>query len=167
MMRYSQGGAPSVGIKTCVVQADLSLPVPVEWAEAGTVEKLTIFPVKSCMGTVVQEAQVRNQSIEKSSFTSTSPSQATKEGLRSRSEGGRILVDRHFMVADAKNRLVSGRKYSQMVLIEPELARDAEQRDVLVLKAPGMDELSVRLPRTEDMGAMQEETVDVGGWFLM
>ena len=75
-------------------------------------------------------------------------------------------MDRHFMVADAKNRLVSGRKYSQMVLIEPELARDAEQRDVLVLKAPGMDELSVRLPRTEDMGAMQEETVDVGGWFL-
>ena len=70
------------------------------------------------------------------------------------------------MVADAKNRLVSGRKYSQMVLIEPELARDAEQRDVLVLKAPGMDELSVRLPRTEDMGAMQEETVDVGGLFL-
>ena len=71
------------------------------------------------------------------------------------------------MVADAKNRLVSGRKYSQMVLIEPELARDAEQRDVLVLKAPGMDELSVRLPRTEDMGAMQEETVDVGdGWSL-
>ena len=149
-----------------MVQADLSLPVPVEWAEAGTVEKLTIFPVKSCMGTVVQEAQVRNQSIEKSSFTGTSPSQATKEGLRSRNEGGRILVDRHFMVADAKNRLVSGRKYSQMVLIEPELARDAERRDVLVLKAPGMDELSVRLPRTEDMGAMQEETVDVGGWFL-
>ena len=66
-MRYSQGGAPSVGIKTCVVQADLSLPVPVEWAEAGTVEKLTIFPVKSCMGTVVHEAQVRNQYIEKSS----------------------------------------------------------------------------------------------------
>ena len=57
-MRYLQGGAPSVGIKTCVVQADLSLPVPVEWAEAGTVEKLTIFPVKSCMGTVVHEAQV-------------------------------------------------------------------------------------------------------------
>merc|ERR1712061_888989 len=93
MSSSQKGGAPSVGIKTCVVQADLSLPVPVEWAEAGTVEKLTIFPVKSCMGTVVHEAQ------------------ATKEG-------GMILVDRHFMVANAKNRLVSGRKYSQMVLIE-------------------------------------------------
>ena len=66
------------------------------------------------------------------------------------------------MVADAKNRLVSGRKYSQMVLIEPELARDAEQRDVLVLNAPGMDEMRVKLPRKEDMRGMQEETLEVG-----
>ena len=65
------------------------------------------------------------------------------------------------MVADAKNRLVSGRKYSQMVLIEPELARDAEQRDVLALNAPGMDEMRVKLPRREDMRGMQEETLEV------
>ena len=41
-----------------MVQADLSLPVPKEWQEVATVEKLTIFPVKSCMGKVVDEAQV-------------------------------------------------------------------------------------------------------------
>ena len=56
--RASQSGAPTDGLKTCVVQADLTLPVPVEWKEAGTVEKLTIFPVKSCMGKVVHKAQV-------------------------------------------------------------------------------------------------------------
>lgn len=129
-----------------MVQADLTLPVPVEWKEVGTVEKLTIFPVKSCMGKVVHEAQ------------------ATKEGLRGKGEVGSCLVDRHFMVADAKNKLVSARKYAQMVLIEPELVRDAEQRDVLTLKAPGMDEMMVRLPRKEDMKGMQEETLEIHGW---
>ena len=61
MITSAQAGAPTEGIKTCVVQADLSLPVPVEWREAGIVEKLTIFPVKSCMGKVVNEAQVQSQ----------------------------------------------------------------------------------------------------------
>ena len=91
-------------------------------------------------------------------------SQATKEGLRSIVDEGcnNSLVDRHFMVADARNKLVSARKYAQMVLIEPELVRDAEQRDVLTLKAPGMDEMMVRLPRKEDMKGMQEETLEVG-----
>ena len=58
MIPSAQAGAPAEGLKTCVVQANLSLPVPVEWKEAGTVEKLTIYPVKSCMGKVVHEAQV-------------------------------------------------------------------------------------------------------------
>ena len=65
------------------------------------------------------------------------------------------------MVADARNKLVSARKYAQMVLIEPELARDAEERDVLVLNAPGMDEIRVKLPRKEDMNGIQEETLNV------
>ena len=67
------------------------------------------------------------------------------------------------MVADAKNKLVSARKYAQMVLIEPELVGDAaEGRDVLALNAPGMDEVRVKLPSKEEMREMQEEKLEVG-----
>ena len=67
------------------------------------------------------------------------------------------------MVADAKNKLVSARKYAQMVLIEPEVVRDAaEERDVLALNAPGMDEVRVKLPSKEEMRGMQEEKLEVG-----
>ena len=61
------------------------------------------------------------------------------------------------MVADTKNRLVSARKYAQMVLIEPELVGD-----VLALNAPGMDEVRVKLPSKEEMREMQEEKLEVG-----
>jgi hypothetical protein len=41
-----------------MLQANLSLPVPIEWSQVATVEKLTIFPIKSFMGIEVDEAEV-------------------------------------------------------------------------------------------------------------
>jgi hypothetical protein len=60
------------GIRTAVTHADLSLPFPTEWTEAGAVEKIVIYPLKSAKGREVDSAQVRAHLMSRADSTEKS-----------------------------------------------------------------------------------------------
>ena len=71
-----------------------------------------------------------------------------------------LIVDRHFVVTDSRNRHLCARNYSQMVLIEPEIVEEASTgTKVLLLNAPGMEEIRVALPANGDV--VQEEGLKI------
>ncbi len=132
---------PSVGLTTGIVDADLNLPLPTKWTEAGSVGGVRIYPIKSCMGVDVEEAQ------------------ATLNGLRSADS---CLIDRHFVITDKKNKMITGRKHPQVVLVEPSVVADAKTGEkTLALNAPGMEEVRVRLPSRVQAAKINEEKLEL------
>jgi uncharacterized protein YcbX len=70
-------------------------------------------------------------------------------------------MDRHFVVIDRKNNKVTARKYPQMVLIEPLIVDEEKENLVLLLNAPGMEEIRIRLPNKEDQSKIPAEDIEV------
>ena len=52
-----------------------------------------------------------------------------------------VSIPRHFIVLSGENRMVSLREEPSLALLQPRLSEDKER---LVLEAPGMDPLSLR-----------------------
>ncbi|KAM4809237.1 mitochondrial amidoxime-reducing component 1-like [Rhinophrynus dorsalis] len=94
----------------------------VELEQVGVVSQLLIYPIKSCRGVSVQEAD------------------CTTLGLRSGE-----LKDRHWLVVTEEGNMVTGRQEPRMVLISVNARGDS-----LCLEAPGMEELliPVSLPKS-------------------
>jgi len=99
-----------------------------KWEEVGTVEKLYLYPLKSCAPNSLQKAKVG------------------KFGLSD--DGG--LRDRAFMVVDCKNRFITGRQQPKLVLIKVGIVPSTGkvqffafgQAGRLVVKIPDTNELS-------------------------
>ncbi|KAM4808592.1 mitochondrial amidoxime-reducing component 1-like [Rhinophrynus dorsalis] len=94
----------------------------VELEQVGVVSQLLIYPIKSCRGVSVQEAD------------------CTTLGLRSGE-----LKDRHWLVVTEEGNMITGRQEPRMVLISMN-----DRGDSLCLEAPGMEELliPVSLPKS-------------------
>jgi len=105
------------------LEGDLSEPGPGCWQSVGKVSKLFIYPVKSCKG------------VEVGTFTA---------GQHAAENGD--LVDRQLMVVDNKKKLVTARKFPNMVLIEVSV-----KDDVLTLTYPGMECVQVNIAVKDDM----------------
>ncbi|KAM4809230.1 mitochondrial amidoxime-reducing component 1-like [Rhinophrynus dorsalis] len=87
----------------------------VELEQVGVVSQLLIYPIKSCRGVSVQEAD------------------CTTLGLRSGE-----LKDRHWLVVTEEGNMITGRQEPRMVLISVN-----GRADSLCLEAPGMEELLI------------------------
>ena len=105
------------------------------WEEAGVVEKLFMYPLKSCAGTKLNEANV------------------DKFGLTD----GKGLRDRQFMVIDAKNRFVTGRQQPKLVLIRVQVQPDSNQLRFTALGTVGA--LVVDFPDITDQSLLIETQV--------
>ncbi|HNN17100.1 MAG TPA: MOSC domain-containing protein, partial [Giesbergeria sp.] len=81
----------------------------------GAVARLCVYPVKSCAGVEVQEAVL------------------TEAGLE---------FDRAWMLVDDQHRFLTQRSLPRMALVRPHIDR---ARGLLVLQAPGQDDLAVPL----------------------
>ena len=53
------------GIQTGVSSVDLTLPLPTAWREAGQVETIYLYPLKSARGRAVGAAQVRRNNLRR------------------------------------------------------------------------------------------------------
>merc|ERR1711962_58972 len=120
-----------LGVERAALQGDLTKPQ--QWEEVGSVHQLYIYPVKS-LGCV-----------KVNKFT-TGPWAPESESL----------VDRQLMVLDGKGKMVTARKYPHMTLVEPQVISDR-----LTLKYPGMLEVTVQLPKVNEVG--KEVALDVFG----
>lgn len=103
-----------------VAAAPLVLPGPVMTFDSeadlgGAVARLFVYPVKSCAGVEVQEAVL------------------TEAGLE---------YDRAWMLVDDRYRFLTQRSLPRMALVRPRIDR---ARGLLVLQAPGQDDLAVPL----------------------
>jgi len=117
-----------------------------QYEEVGKVKTIVIYPIKSCRGIIVPEAE------------------CTALGLRYGD-----ALDRSFMITDARNHFITARRESRIVLIAPSF-KDGK----LHLDAPGMETLVVDIPDKnvqgqkckvwEDMSRGIDCGRDVGVW---
>ncbi|XP_066282451.1 mitochondrial amidoxime reducing component 2-like isoform X1 [Branchiostoma lanceolatum] len=105
------------------------------YEEVGSVSSIFLYPVKSCRGLAVEEAQV------------------TPVGLKHQA-----LMDRHWLVVNEKNHFITARQQPSLVLVTSSLAEDGS----LCLDAPGKDTL--RLPTNLGEGKpVYTKVFDVAG----
>ncbi|KAJ8976545.1 hypothetical protein NQ317_011808 [Molorchus minor] len=105
--------------------------LPTEWKPVGKVAKLCIFPFKSGKRIEVEKAK------------------CTKQGLMEmeKADGSIRLRDRSFVVYHAENHEYrNARHYPKMVVVEIR----AHDKDSVVLKAPDVRTLHLRLPSKEE-----------------
>ncbi|XP_075436915.1 mitochondrial amidoxime-reducing component 1-like [Ascaphus truei] len=109
----------------------------VELRQVGTVSQLLVYPVKSCRGVSVQEAE------------------CTVLGLRSGE-----LRDRQWLVVTEEGHMVTGRQEPRMVLISV-----SDRGDSMSLGAPGMEELlvPVSLPKSNKVKDCRVFGTDIQG----
>ena len=110
-------GGEKKGLELAALRGDLRLPAEEEWREVGSVVALYLYPVKSMAA----------QPVETFSVCQT----GAKVGL---------LQDRQLMVVDARGKMVTARRYPNMVLIRPSIS--ASQ---LTLSYPGKEDLSLQV----------------------
>ncbi|XP_074118802.1 mitochondrial amidoxime reducing component 2-like isoform X1 [Sminthopsis crassicaudata] len=105
--------------------------------QVGTVAEISIYPIKSCKGVIVNEAE------------------CTEMGLRSGN-----LRDRFWLVIREDGHMVTGRQEPQLVLIS--IAWDNDQ---MTLSAPNMDDLIVprKVPSTNAVRNCRIFGVDIQG----
>ena len=118
------------GLKLAALRGDLSLPGEEGWREVGRVESLHLYPVKSMAGHTVETFTV---------------------GQAGAKAGG--VRDRQLMVVDGKGKMVTARRYPNMVLIKPSITTTH-----LTLSYPGVEDLSLALPD------LSGDTVRVSVW---
>jgi len=118
------------GLKLAALRGDLSLPGEEGWREVGRVESLHLYPVKSMAGHTVETFTVGQAGAE---------------------AGG--VRDRQLMVVDGKGKMVTARRYPNMVLIKPSITTTH-----LTLSYPGVEDLSLALPD------LSGDTVRVSVW---
>ena len=106
------------GLKLAALRGDLSLPGPEGWREVGRVSSLHLYPVKSMAGHPVRSFTVWHTGAE---------------------AGG--VRDRQLMVVDGRGKMVTARRYPQMVLIRPRLTASH-----LTLSYPGLEDITLALP---------------------
>jgi len=84
------------GVALGALRGDLNVPSDEEWVSVGEVSKLYLYPVKS-----LAHVQVTSMNLAK--------------------HGGYngLILDRNFMVTDAKGKFVTSRRYPNMSLIQP------------------------------------------------
>jgi len=97
------------------------------WEKAGVVEKLYMYPMKSCAPTSLNNAK------------------ADKFGL---ADDNTCLRDRQFMVVDAKHRFVTGRKVPKLVLVKVIQVPQTQKIQFFAFGAAG--KLLVDLPNIND-----------------
>ncbi|XP_071797012.1 mitochondrial amidoxime reducing component 2-like [Asterias amurensis] len=103
----------------------------------GKLSTIFIHPIKSCRGHEVRRAE------------------CTAENLSSSG-----LIDRHFAILDAENKVVSMRTEPSLALVQPRLSEDGER---FILEAPGMDPLEVTLA---DITSPENPVFDFRIWRL-
>jgi len=114
------------GVAKSALEGDLTMPM--EWRVVGQVSKLNIFPVKSL-------AHIEVDSFKTGTFAGESGP----------------MVDRQFVVLDNKDKIATARKFPSMCLIQPEVTQSH-----LVLKYPGMNDISVSIPAVKSLDGGQE-----------
>ncbi|KAG0471133.1 hypothetical protein HPP92_015679 [Vanilla planifolia] len=122
---------------------------------SATVSSIFVYPVKSCRGISVSQAPI------------------SSTGFR---------WDRQWMVVNSKGRAITQRVEQKLALVEPELPSNAfdvgwepSDSSIMILRAPGMDPLEVRLKRAcrvidsisvwEWTGSALDEGDDASEWF--
>ena len=84
------------GVKLGALRGDFSLPNT--WRNIGTVSKLYIFPLKSAAYVPIDKMEV-----------------GTTAGFTG------FTIDRQFMVIDRNGKMLTSRRYPNMVLIQPQV----------------------------------------------
>lgn len=128
--------AKAEGLQTAVVN-EVPAAAPEEWTEAGVVEAIYVYPVKSMRPCAVDEAE------------------ATPRGLRAAD-----CRDREFIVTDANNKYVTGRRYPKMVTMPATVSRSGDKK-TLKIACPSSDfeeDLLVKLP---ERGGDKDESLKV------
>lgn len=102
---------------------------PKKWRRVGELSELTLFPVKSCAGISLQEAE------------------CTEYGVQTVSDGPMKLRDRFFIVyGEQTKEFKTARTYPKMVLINMSL----DGTDAVKLSAPDMPEIRVKVPQASE-----------------
>ncbi|XP_077993892.1 mitochondrial amidoxime-reducing component 1-like [Glandiceps talaboti] len=106
-----------------------------QFKAVGTLEKIMLYPVKSCGGMSLTQGRCIIQGLQHEA-------QAVK--------------DRHWMIIDEENRFISIRHESKMVLISTSLSNDNKY---LLLDAPGMSTLQVAID-TNEVPTLEQKVID-------
>ncbi|XP_077993893.1 mitochondrial amidoxime-reducing component 1-like [Glandiceps talaboti] len=104
-----------------------------QFKAVGTLDKIMLYPVKSCGGMSLTQCHCITQGLQYEA-----------------------LKDRHWMILNDENRLISIRHESKMVLISTSLSND---NNYLLLDAPGMSTLQVAID-TNEVPTLEQKVID-------
>lgn len=103
--------------------------LPASGVKVPYVKEFYVYPIKSCRGVRLEEAQI------------------TPKG---------ILHDREWMFVDTQGKFITQRRYPRMALIEPQIDNIQDPHtSSIILTAPGMDDLRVPVLREGQGKEMQ------------